>query len=144
MLLQRRDVAGHLGGGLEDDLFFRVGIGALEALAPRRAVWGQGDPLMLRLSHTAVGDQVAGIELDLHFVFGFAHLHATPNPGDRDGVTVGGERHVSFHVHHARLRSELTASGYWEKCWNGDDAIRREGIVFSKARTRLPPAYFKE
>ena len=38
VFLQSRDIVGDLGRGLENELFFGMGIGALDALAPRRAV----------------------------------------------------------------------------------------------------------
>ena len=60
---------------------------------------------MLGLGNAAMSDQLAGIELNLDLVFGLSHLHAAPNPLQRDRVPVGVECDITFHVHHALVQA---------------------------------------
>ncbi len=73
-------------------------IAALDALAARRPVFGQSDALEVASRHTFVGDDVAGIELDLDLVFGFADFDAAADPDDGNRVAAGMERNVAFDI----------------------------------------------
>ncbi len=59
---------------------------------------------MLLLDDPRVGDQIAGIELNLDLVSGFAHFDSAANPGDRDGISVGVERDVALDIHYALVQ----------------------------------------
>lgn len=78
MLFQSGDVLGDLRRSLKDGLFFRMCVGALEALATWWAVGREGDALILLIGDALVSDDVAGVELDLDLVLGFTHLHRRP------------------------------------------------------------------
>ncbi len=54
---------------------------------------------MRRLRH-----QAAGIQLDLDFVPGLAHLHAAADPFHRDRVAVAVQRDISFDIDQALLQ----------------------------------------
>ena len=65
---------------------------------------GQHDPLILGVGDPGVGDQVAGVALNLDLVLGLAHLHAAADPVHRNRVAVGVERDIAFDVHHALMQ----------------------------------------
>src|SRR5260370_29467144 len=73
-------------------------IAAFDPKAPRRAMFGHSDALLLLFNDPAVGDEVAGIELNLDLVLGLAHLDAAANPGDWNGVAVGMQRNVALDI----------------------------------------------
>src|ERR1039457_3578254 len=93
-LLQGCDIFGDLGYGLRNRLFFGMRVGAFDALPARWTMLRQGDPLLLRLSHAGVRDDVAFVELNLHLVPGLTHFNAASDPGDRHGIAIGVECHI--------------------------------------------------
>ena len=80
-------------------------IATLGALAPRCAMLRQHHALVLGLGDPLVGYQAAGIELDLHLVFAFAHLDAATDPGDGNGVAITVQGYIAFHVDHAFVQA---------------------------------------
>jgi len=70
---------------------------------------------MLGLGNAAMSDQLAGIELNLDLVFGLSHLHAAPNPLQRDRVPVGVECDIAFHVHHALVQAVDLGNPRWQR-----------------------------
>ena len=103
-LFESLNVAGNLGGGFDDRLFFRMGITTLDALAARGPVFGQGNALLFGFSHTAMSHNAAQIELDFDVVFRLANLNAAADPGDGHGVSIGVQRDVSFDIHDALMK----------------------------------------
>ena len=59
---------------------------------------------MLGLGDPGVGNKVAGVELDLHLVLGFAHLHPAADPGHRHRITIAVQGDVTFDIHQAFLQ----------------------------------------
>src|SRR5256886_7032760 len=57
------------------------------------------DALILFVGDALVGHDVTRIELDLDLVLGFPNLHATTDPGHRDGVAVAVQGHITFDIH---------------------------------------------
>jgi hypothetical protein len=83
-----RDVIGDLRRSLEDSLFFRMRIAALEALATWWTVGRERDAPILLVGDAFVSDDVAGIELDLDLVFAFPDFHRSTDPAHPDRVAV--------------------------------------------------------
>ena len=75
-----------------------------DALAAGRAGLSQQHSLVLSFGDALMGDQMAGIELDLDFVFGFAHFHSSADPVHRYRVTIAVRSHISFHIHDVLCR----------------------------------------
>src|SRR5208282_572433 len=61
-----------------------------------------------------MGDKVAGIELDLYFVFALPDLNTSADPGDRNGVTITVQGHVAFHVYRAFMQAIHFRNPYWQ------------------------------
>ena len=99
MLFQRGEVISDLRYRLEDGLFFRVRIAALESLATRWAMGHECDALILLVGDALVSDDVAGIELYLDLVFGLPDLHWVADPRYRDRVAVAVQGYIAFDIH---------------------------------------------
>src|SRR5437868_14270559 len=79
-------------------------ISALDALAPRRTVFGQGDPMLKLVNDAVVSDEAAGVELNVNLVLGLAHFDSAANPGDRNRVAVGVKGDVALDIYHALVQ----------------------------------------
>src|SRR6516225_808142 len=99
MLFQSGEVISDLRCGLEDGLFFRVHIAALEPLAAWWAMGCERDALMLLVGDALVSDDVAGIELYLDLVFGLPDLYLAADPRYRDRVAVAVQGYIAFDIH---------------------------------------------
>src|SRR5207248_4452651 len=105
VLFQSADIISYLWRGLEDGLFFGVSIAALKALSAWWAMGAERDALILFVGDALVGHDVTRIELDLDLVLGFPNLHATTDPGHRDGVAVAVQGHITFDIHRALVQT---------------------------------------
>src|SRR5579862_7134499 len=136
-LLEGGDIIGKLGDGLQNRLFFGMRIGTFAPLAARRAMFGEADALLLRFNDAGVGGEVAGIELNLYLVIGFAHLDPAANPGDRDRVAIGVQGDVAFDIDGALMEPVDFGNPDWQRLQprllDGEQVARRRVQVFLMA-----------
>src|SRR6516164_3802968 len=99
MLFQSCDVVGDLWRRLEDGLFFRVRIAALEPLAAWWAMGHESAALILLVGDAFVSDDIAGIKLYLDLVLGLPDLYLAADPRHRDRVTVAVQGYIAFDIH---------------------------------------------
>src|SRR3974390_2869220 len=99
MLFQSGDVVGDLWRRLEDGLFFRVRIAALETLAAWWAMGHERDALILLVGDAFVSDDIAGIKLYLDLVLGLPDLYLAADPRHGDRVTVAVQGYIAFDIH---------------------------------------------
>jgi|SRR5579862_461324 hypothetical protein len=100
-------------------------------------MFGEADALLLRFNDAGVGGEVAGIELNLYLVIGFAHLDPAANPGDRDRVAIGVQGDVAFDIDGALMEPVDFGNPDWQRLQprllDGEQVARRRVQVFLMA-----------
>src|ERR1700746_710391 len=99
MLFQSCEVVRDLRCRLEDGLFFRVRVAALQSLAARGAMDQKGDALIMLVGDAFVSNDIAWIELRLDLVLDLPNLYWAPDPRPRERLPLAVQGYIAFDIH---------------------------------------------
>src|SRR5207245_691597 len=97
--LEGFDVGADLWDSFSQEFFFGGGIGAQGGLAAGAAMLRQAILAARGLDHTRMRRHESRPSVDFNLVFGLAHFDVASDEVVGDGIAIGLDRDVSFHIH---------------------------------------------